>query len=116
MVSDTYIWSPSFLLSSYSHVALCDLAYVPYSDVRHVFDNCHLIGTGFAGAIPLFLMLGWWKQSGVLATIALVMSWFAAIVSQASSVRDFCVSSSATRVTIADGRIALHDLSVLFLT
>lgn len=28
-------------------------------------------------------MLGWWRQSGVLATIALVLSWFAAIVSQA---------------------------------
>ncbi|KAG7528372.1 hypothetical protein FFLO_06212 [Filobasidium floriforme] len=40
------------------------------------------IGTGFAGVIPIFLMLGWWKQSGVLTTIALVMSWFAAIVSQ----------------------------------
>lgn len=52
-------------------------------------DNCHLIGTGFTGAIPLFLMLGWWKQSGVLATIALVMSWFAAIVSWASAVQDF---------------------------
>ncbi|KAH8088618.1 hypothetical protein HD553DRAFT_306810 [Filobasidium floriforme] len=38
------------------------------------------IGTGFTGATPLFLMVGWWRQNGVLATIALVMSWFAAII------------------------------------
>jgi hypothetical protein len=36
----------------------------------------------------MFLMLGWWRQNGVLATIALVMAWFAAIVSQVSAVRD----------------------------
>jgi hypothetical protein len=52
------------------------------------FRRC-ISGTGFAGVIPIFLMLGWWRQSGVLATIALVLSWFAAIVGQVSAAQDF---------------------------